>query len=170
MNILSNLLNLVVAKGLFAYHPKCKRIGLTHLSFADDLLIFCKGTIDSVVGVLTILDHFYELSGLNLNATKCTFFTSGISNRNTDHIKRATGFQLGCLPVRYLGIPLITRKLSEKDCGPLIDSIKARLTIWSGKFLSYAGRLELVRAVLFSIANYWRRQLLLPQSVICKIE
>ncbi|XP_039007103.1 uncharacterized protein LOC120134737 [Hibiscus syriacus] len=85
-------------------------------------------------------------------------------------IQQITGFQPGTLPVRYLGVPLTSRKLSMKDYDPLIDSIKSKLSIWSCKYLSYAERLELIRAVLFSIANYWCRQFLLPHSVISKIE
>ncbi|KAE8728802.1 hypothetical protein F3Y22_tig00004072pilonHSYRG00220 [Hibiscus syriacus] len=54
MNVLSNLLNVATLKGVFGYHPKCKRIGLTHLCFANDLLIFCKGSIDSVMGGLNV--------------------------------------------------------------------------------------------------------------------
>ncbi|XP_039008452.1 uncharacterized protein LOC120136511 [Hibiscus syriacus] len=138
--------------------------------FADDLLIFCKGNLESVVGVNTVLDKFYEMSGLKLNAAKCEFYASGISTNILEFITKATGFKQGCLPVRYLGVPLVTRKLSEKDCVVLIDNIKSRLYHWSGKLLSYAGRLELIRAVLFSVANYWCRQLFLPQSIIKKIE
>ncbi|XP_039045554.1 uncharacterized protein LOC120185389 [Hibiscus syriacus] len=170
MNILSSMLNMAAARGLFNYHPKCKKVGITHLSFVDDLLIFCKGNVESVIGVITVLESFYEMSGLNLNAAKYMFFTAGISLSHIEHIKQATGFTYGHLPVRYLGVPLITRKLSENDCESLIASIKARLTLWSGKNLSYAGRLELVRAVLFNIANYWCRQLPLPQAIISKIE
>ncbi|XP_039009143.1 uncharacterized protein LOC120137444 [Hibiscus syriacus] len=170
MNILSSMLNMASTRGLFNYHPKCKKVGITHLSFADDLLIFCKGNVELVIGVITVLESFYEMSGLNLNAAKCMFFTAGISLSHIEHIKQATGFTYGHLPVRYLGVPLITRKLSENDCESLIASIKARLALWSGKNLSYAGRLELVRAVLFSIANYWCRQLPLPQAIISKIE
>ncbi|KAE8691842.1 Bifunctional dTDP-4-dehydrorhamnose 3,5-epimerase/dTDP-4-dehydrorhamnose reductase [Hibiscus syriacus] len=44
MNVLSKMLNTAAAKGIFNFHPKCKKIGLTHLTFADDLLIFCKGS------------------------------------------------------------------------------------------------------------------------------
>ncbi|XP_039007104.1 uncharacterized protein LOC120134738 [Hibiscus syriacus] len=68
MNVLSRLLNLAAAKNLISFHPKCKRICLTHLSFADDLMIFCKGNVDSVIGVISVLEQFYEMSGLNLNA------------------------------------------------------------------------------------------------------
>ncbi|XP_039063088.1 uncharacterized protein LOC120207735 [Hibiscus syriacus] len=155
MNILSSMLNRTVARGLFNYHPKCKKVGITHLSFADDLLIFCKGNVELVIGVITVLESFYEMSGLNLNAAKCMFFTAGISLSHIEHIKQATRFTYGVLPVRYLGVPLITRKLSEHDCESLIASIKARLALWSGKNLSYAGRLELLP---------------LPQAIINKIE
>ncbi|XP_039026534.1 uncharacterized protein LOC120160184 [Hibiscus syriacus] len=120
MNVLSNMLNLAAAKGIFAFHPKCKKIGLTHLSFAYDLLIFCKGNVDSVIGVLSVLDHFYQISGLNLNSSKSELFAAGISSRTLEDLKLFTGFKIGSLPVRYLGIPLVTRKLTAKDCEPLL--------------------------------------------------
>ncbi|XP_039009389.1 uncharacterized protein LOC120137799 [Hibiscus syriacus] len=170
MNVLSRLLNLAAARGMFGFHPKCKKIGLTHLMFADDLLIFCKGIVESVIGVIGVLDKFYEMSGLQLNAAKCEFYAAGIPINTIETIHRITGFTHGSLPVRYLGVPLVKRKLSEKDCVLLIEKIKAKLHHWSGKHLSYAGRLELIRAVLFSVANYWCRQLFLPQSIINKIE
>ncbi|KAE8674186.1 Proteasome subunit alpha type-5 [Hibiscus syriacus] len=64
MNVLSKMLDLTASKCVFQYHPKCKRIGLTHLSFADDLLIFWKGTVNSVVGIHCVLQEFYKYSGL----------------------------------------------------------------------------------------------------------
>ena len=41
--LLSKLLDSAATHGVFSYHPKCKKIQLTHLSFADDLLILLKG-------------------------------------------------------------------------------------------------------------------------------
>ncbi|XP_039052012.1 uncharacterized protein LOC120193638 [Hibiscus syriacus] len=145
MHVLSKMLNLAAAKGVFGYHPKCKRIGLTHLSFADDLMIFCKGSADSIMGVLSVLDLFYEISGLQLNSSKCEIFSVGSSSRSMEFFQQITGFKRGSLPVRYLGIPLVTRKLTEKDCVVLIEKIKQRLHHWPARNLSYAGRLELIR-------------------------
>ncbi|XP_039033884.1 uncharacterized protein LOC120169873 [Hibiscus syriacus] len=130
MNVLSNMLNLATAKGIFAYHPKCKKIGLTHLSFANDLLIFCKGNVDSVVGVLSVLNQFYQVSGLNLYSSKSELFAAGISSRTLEEIKFISGFKIGNLLVRYLGIPLVIWKLTVKDYEPLLGKIKQRLQHW----------------------------------------
>lgn len=59
MNALSSLLNLAVKYDVFKYHPRCRRIGLTHLSFADDLLVFVKGDLVSVKYLGTFLLYFW---------------------------------------------------------------------------------------------------------------
>ncbi|GMI99220.1 hypothetical protein like AT3G24255 [Hibiscus trionum] len=170
MNVLSSLLILSATQGIFQFHPKCKRVTLTHLCFVDDLLIFCKGNLDSILGVVSILDLFYDISGLKLNVAKIELFASGIDERRLVDIRHATGFKVGKLPMRYLGGPLVTRKLSEKDCQPLLDKISVKLNCWSHRNLSYGGRLHLIQSVLFSITNYWCRELIIPKSVIYRIE
>ena len=80
-----------------------------------------------------------------------------------------TGFRLGVLPVRYLGVPLVTRRLTDQDCLPLVEKISFRINHWSTQFLSYAGRLQLIQSVVYSIQNFWCRQFLLPKSVLKKL-
>ncbi|KAE8690315.1 hypothetical protein F3Y22_tig00110895pilonHSYRG00014 [Hibiscus syriacus] len=155
MNVLSNLLNVAALNGVFGYHPKCKRIGLTHICFADDLLIFCKGSLNSVMGVQAVLDKLYFMSGLKLNASKCEIFVSGISAGQSSLIRELTGFSLGTLPVRYLGVPLVTRKLAVKDYQALIDKIRTKLSLWANKHLSFAGRLQLICSVMHLKLLVW---------------
>ncbi|KAE8668369.1 hypothetical protein F3Y22_tig00112343pilonHSYRG00209 [Hibiscus syriacus] len=104
MNVLSSLLNIAARKGIFRFHPKCKRIQLTHLCFADDLLVFCHGSLDSVLGVKSTLEKFYEFSGLKLNVSKTELFACGLNQIILDQIRLATGFRMAQLPVRYLGL------------------------------------------------------------------
>ncbi|XP_039028329.1 uncharacterized protein LOC120162226 [Hibiscus syriacus] len=101
MNILSRMLNLADGRGMFGFHPKCRKIGLTHLS-TDYLMIFCKGNIESIIGVLTILDHFYEVSELKLNPSKCEIFAMGIPLRTIEDLQQIIGFHIGSLHVHYL--------------------------------------------------------------------
>ena len=165
MNVLSKLLDAAAKHGVFMYHPKCKKISLTHLCFADDLLIFSKGNLSSILGIQNVLNVFYAMSGLQLNCAKSELFSSGVGKGNLDEIQHVTGFKTGSLPVRYLGVPLVTRRLTDKDCRPLVERITSRINHWSAKLLSFAGRLQLVQTVLYTIQNYWCRQFLLPKSV-----
>ncbi|GKA59381.1 RNA-directed DNA polymerase, eukaryota, reverse transcriptase zinc-binding domain protein [Tanacetum coccineum] len=61
----------------------------------------------------------------------------------------------GKLPVRYLGVPLIAKRLGVNECGCLVDKIKSRIHNWKNRYLSYAGRLQLIAVVLESIHVYW---------------
>ena len=45
-----------------------------------------------------------------------------------------------------------------------------RITCWTKKFLSYAGREQLIKSVLFSIQIYWSQIFVLPAKVIKLIE
>ena len=51
MDVLSKLLDVTVVHGVYGYQPKCKKIKLIHLCFADDLMKFIKGNLDSIMGV-----------------------------------------------------------------------------------------------------------------------
>ena len=84
-------------------------------------------------------------------------------------IQQATGFRMGALPVKYLGVSLITRQLSVHDCAPLVGKITEKVRHWATKFLSYAGRLQLIQSVLFNVQNYWCRHFILPKGVLKKI-
>ena len=169
MNVLSSLLDAAAAQGVFKFHPKCKRINLTHLSFADDLLIFTKGELESVVGIQKVLELFYTYSGLKLNCEKNELFSIGVQRQEIERIHQATGFKISKLPVRYLGVPLVTKRLTARDCEPLMEKITARINAWSVKMLSYAGRLQLIKSVLFSMHNYWCRQFILSKGVLKRI-
>ncbi|XP_058783026.1 uncharacterized protein LOC131657674 [Vicia villosa] len=79
-------------------------------------------------------------------------------------------FKEGSLPFRYLGMPLTSKKLSVTHYMVLIDKIVARISHWSSKLLTYAGRLVLIKSISFSMTNYWMLCFPLPKSVIRKID
>ncbi|XVF84351.1 hypothetical protein PTKIN_Ptkin17bG0029900 [Pterospermum kingtungense] len=55
MNVFSGLLNEAFKHGVIHYHPKSKRFELSHLCFADNLLIFTRGDVEFVQGILKVL-------------------------------------------------------------------------------------------------------------------
>ena len=72
--------------------------------------------------------------------------------------------------MKYLGVPLITTKLKKVDCDELLRKISARITSWNSRFLSYAGRIQLIHSVLYGIQCYWSSMFILPKSVLKEME
>ena len=79
-------------------------------------------------------------------------------------------FPLGNLPIRYFGIPIITTKLRVNDCAALVESVEARIRSWASRFLSFAGRLQLIHSILSNIHIFWSSHLILPKSVLNNVE
>ncbi|XP_013601581.1 PREDICTED: uncharacterized protein LOC106309044 [Brassica oleracea var. oleracea] len=147
MNCLSLMLNKMATDGYMEYHHNCRKIKLTHLSFADDLLIFIEGSIEYVQAVLQTLHEFELRSGLAVSYQKTSFFASGLSEAEISAIQVSTGMKCGTLPMKYIGVPLCAKKLTLANCEPLIQQVKACFSSWSAKALSFAGRLLLIKTV-----------------------
>jgi hypothetical protein len=72
----------------------------------------------------------------------------------------------GHFPIRHLGVPLISTKLSASDCKVLIDRISGCIGSWTSKNLSFAGRLQLLSSILFSLQVFWSGIFILPKKII----
>lgn len=169
MDILSKDLDNAATNGVFTPHPQCQDPLITHLSFADDLLIFFDGTDDSLRGILQVMRDFQSKSGLALNIRKTCVFVDGDESASTT-LASDFGLVRGSLPVRYLGLPLSPHKLKKQDYQPLIDRIKLRVSSWSTRRLSSAGRLQLLNSVIYSIINFWGSVFPLPKACLDSLE
>ncbi|GJV60166.1 RNA-directed DNA polymerase, eukaryota, reverse transcriptase zinc-binding domain protein [Tanacetum coccineum] len=78
-------------------------------------------------------------------------------------------FGVGKLPMKYLGVPLITKKITANNCKPLVEKVKSRILNWRNKALSYSGRLQLIASVLSAMQIYWASVFFLPKNVIYEI-
>lgn len=160
------MLNQAASQGVFNYHPHCKESNLTHLCFADDLLIFIDGSVALVNGVMLVLKDFERISRLAVSVYKSCFYSSNLSQMEEEQIISKVGLSKGSLPFRYLGLPLTTKKFSLQDCAPLIQKIKGRLNSWTSKTLNLAGRLQLLNSVIAGITNFWSSAFILPKTII----
>lgn len=166
MNVLSHMLKKAAEDFKINYHHKCRNAKLTHLSFADDLLIFIDGSLPSLQAVLQVLKEFEQRSGLAVSMHKSNFFTSGLTQCEIDTIQASTGMPVSSLSVRYLGVPLNSSKPSLSNCEGMIQQIKAKLSSWSAKALSFAGRLLLIKTVIAGINTFWCSSFILPKACI----
>ncbi|XP_021844803.2 uncharacterized protein [Spinacia oleracea] len=135
-----------------------------YLFAIDDLLMFARAYIPSVSAIFQAFTKFSKASGLEANLHKSDVCVAGVSDTAASQIVDALGIAKGSFPFKYLGVPLTTRKLSYTDCKPLIEKTVARIKSWATKFLPYAGRLQLVRSVLFGIQLYWCQIFVMPKK------
>ncbi|KAL9308099.1 putative RNA-directed DNA polymerase [Arabidopsis thaliana] len=144
MDVLSKMLDKAAGAHKFGFHPHCQRLKLTHLSFADDLMVLTDG--------------------------KSTMYMAGVSPLVKAEIAALFPFDIGQLPVRYLGLPLVTKRLTAEDYAPLLEQIRKRIASWTSRYLSYAGRLNLIQSILWSICNFWLGAFRLPRQCIREID
>nr|XP_043639204.1 uncharacterized protein LOC122610272 [Erigeron canadensis] len=147
MEVLTLLLKRKVSKsGDFTYHPQSEELDIINLCFADDLIIFLHADVKSATVVMKALDEFKATSGL------------------------APSLPKGKLPVKYLGVPLVSTRLIYSDCRELVERVQDRISDCKNKFLSFAGHLQLVQSVLSSMHVYWSTMFMLPSRIIQEIE
>ncbi|CAA7032183.1 unnamed protein product [Microthlaspi erraticum] len=127
MNVLSKLLDRAAGANDIGYHPRCQNIGLTHLSFADDIMVLTDGKIRSVEGIIKLFDDFARFSGLKISLEKSTIYFAGVSPQVRESMATLFPFTSGQLPVRYLGLPLLTKCMTRNDFLPLVEKIRKRL-------------------------------------------
>ncbi|KAI3450765.1 hypothetical protein Pfo_007430 [Paulownia fortunei] len=165
----SRLVGLATENSDFNFHPKCGKLKITHLAFADDLVLMARGDVLSVRILMQCIRDFGNRSGLRINVLKSSIYTAGITGQQLDEIQELTNIPRGSMPFRYLGIPLAAEKLKVMHYAPFIDKIAALINAWTCNSLSYAGRAELIRTVLQGVECFWLSILPIPATVISRI-
>ncbi|GKA82143.1 RNA-directed DNA polymerase, eukaryota, reverse transcriptase zinc-binding domain protein [Tanacetum coccineum] len=99
---------------VFCYHFGCKELKLSHMCFADDLLVLCKGNIESIKVERDKLDL------LQVMPLKC-----------------------GKLSVRYLGVPLLAKKLGVSDYKDVLGIRKLQCGMINGALMDLSASLFL---------------------------
>lgn len=86
MNILSTLLDKSALEREFGFHQKCRDLTITHLCFADDMLVFTDGSLGSIEGVVRVFDRFARMSGIRINMEKTVMYVVGLQKKNNQSL------------------------------------------------------------------------------------
>jgi len=106
---------------------------------------------------------------LTINAAKSSIYFGGVSESLKRLILHDTGFKEGSFPFKYLGVPLSPHRLLACQYSPLLQKLELAVQSWMGKHLTYAGRLELVRIVLYGMVQFRLSIFPMPSGVINQI-
>ena len=144
---------------------------ISHLFFADDLVIFGEASTFQVDVMLRCLDTFCQATGQRMNKDKTRiYFSKNVHFTRAVEMSQRMGVKLTGDLGKYLGIPLLHKKLTLATCAPLLSKTQKRLSGWKSKMLNISGRTTLIKSVLSSIPSYHMQTMLIPKGIIKKIE
>ncbi|GJX38684.1 RNA-directed DNA polymerase, eukaryota, reverse transcriptase zinc-binding domain protein [Tanacetum coccineum] len=105
----------------------------------DDLLVMCHGDKISVEVIKKDLHDFSSCSGLLPDNAKSIVFFGSLNEEERNAITSMLSFGTGKLPVRYLGVPLLAKRLS------VLESIHV---YWASVFLLPATTIKEINKLL----------------------
>lgn len=95
--------------------PYSKRgLEISHLLFADDVMIFARATTTVAGNLKKFLDHLGNHSGLKINGGKSSIFFSNCDTNLKHSISSVQNFQQKNVPMKYLGCPFYPLSLSSR--------------------------------------------------------
>ncbi|WVZ53298.1 hypothetical protein U9M48_004264 [Paspalum notatum var. saurae] len=144
--------------------------GLSILQYADDTIIFMDNDLEQARNMKLLLCAFEQVSGLKINFHKSEIYCFGAAQQNLTEYMQLFGCNSGDLPMRYLGIPIHYRRLSNIDWRKVEERFKKRLSSRKSKHLSTDGRLTLINSVLSSLPMYMMSFFAIPKGVLRKLD
>lgn len=144
---------------------------VSHLFFADDMLIFSNGNIRSLRRLRELLQKYEISSGQQINLQKSSMFVSKhIQGRKLVKVQQQLGCKVKEFPLNYLGAPLYKGRCKEVYFERLFQIVSNKLEGWKAKFLSFVGKMTLIKSVLASIHIHTFSCMAVPKSVVQRLE
>ena len=144
--------------------------GIPLLQYADDTTFFIQGSTKTAQTLSIMMDIFSYFSGLRLNRAKFTLVGFSLSAEELSGCSQILETPIGTLPIRYLGVPLVDRRLWIQDWQPVLEKVETRLGGWRVPLLSRSGRLVLLKSVLAAIPIYYMSIFRMPAGVRRRLE
>ncbi|KAJ9553128.1 hypothetical protein OSB04_017173 [Centaurea solstitialis] len=143
---------------------------ISHLQYADDAIFFGKWCLRNLKNLLKILDCFREISGLRINLRKSRIFGLGVQDAEIQGWARGVGCEGENLPFKYLGVPVGASMHRLNEWKPVVEKLRAKLSSWKAKAISFGGRLRLTKSVLGSSPLYFLSLFRSPSGVLSELE
>jgi hypothetical protein len=150
--------------------PHLVRGGLSILQYADDTVVFLDHNLKHAQNIKLLLTTFEQMSRLQINFHKSELFCYELAKEYELQFAHLFSCGIGTLPFKYLGIPMIHRRLRNSNYQGVIDRFEKRLSTWKAKFLSSGGRLVLLNSVLSSLPIFMMPFFELQVGVLKKLD
>ncbi|GKD32458.1 RNA-directed DNA polymerase, eukaryota, reverse transcriptase zinc-binding domain protein [Tanacetum coccineum] len=145
-------------------------INISHLFFADDVIITTGWNARDLENIIRVLHVFYLASGLKINILKSNIYGIGVNEKEVYNMASNAGCTAGNIPFNYLGLPIGSNMKSTASWKVLVDRFRSRLSTWKANLLSIGGRLTLIKSVLGSLGIYYLSIFRAPELVLNDLE
>ncbi|XP_026443907.1 uncharacterized protein LOC113344070 [Papaver somniferum] len=169
-DVLSRNLSKLFARRSMHWMVSKKGVAPTHLLFADDILVFCRGNWQSLRNLVDILNIYKMASGQCVNFAKSKFYYGGGSASRAIAISNFLGMERAHFPDRYLGINLKPGIVRHIHIRQVVEKIMDKLAGWKGQLLSFQARLVLIKSVISSYVTHSMAVYKWPCTAIKRVE
>lgn len=122
---------------------------MSHLLFADDILLFVEVTKDWVECILEGFNKFYKASGQQINFSKSSvIFSSNLTEEDMLQLSICLGIRRSNELGMYLGHNVQYQDHNNISNKKLIKRVRSKLDGWKTKSVSKSGRFTLAKLVI----------------------
>lgn len=156
----SEILSRLLLKEEAAGHLRGIKIGqaasvISHLLFADDLLLFGRANISNASAMDRCLETYMSWSGQKINRSKSFIhFSKNFSGSAILPICELLHLKTMPVKAKHLGLPLLIPRSKISALADLKERLFTKLSGWKAKVLSQAGQATLIRSVASSLPAY----------------
>ncbi len=144
---------------------------ITHLMFADDLLLFTRSSHEELNAILNCLEIYQSWFGQVVNFQKSSIlFSHNLSTEHKRSLCSLSGFKEGDPSSKYLGLPLALSRSKKHMFESVVEKINAKIQGWKCKVLSQVARITLAQSVLSLIPMYTMTSIAFPISICAQID
>ncbi|RDX72206.1 putative ribonuclease H protein, partial [Mucuna pruriens] len=140
---------------------------ISHLAFADDLILFAEENMEQVHIIQTILKLFCRSSEQKVSLDKSkVFFSKNVVWHTKLQFSGDPGIAWTNDLGKYLGVTIIHKRASKRIYQFILNKVGQRLNNWKAKTHSFSGRVSLAKSVLQALPSYVMQSTYLPKCVM----
>jgi hypothetical protein len=142
-------------QNLHEVHICHRALGISHLLFADDTLLFFKASEGQVEIINTAIKVFERGTCQLVNTTKCSMmFRSSCSSHNKKRVLQILNVSNTTVEEKYLGLPTPGGRMNKGKFKMYEERLVKRCSGWAEKNMSMGAKEALIKSVAQAISTY----------------
>ncbi|KAK9195305.1 hypothetical protein WN943_003425 [Citrus x changshan-huyou] len=138
--------------------------------FIKETLAFVEASSEQTKVVIKALNNFCNMFGEKVSTEKTRlYFSKNVEPALSKKISELSGFSTSKNLGKYLGMPLLHGRVTNKTYQEILDRVDKQLSGWNVKHLSFVGRLTFTQAVIQALPIYSMQTTVIPRGTQAKI-